>query len=99
MYYLTDKQQELKDEIRKFVDSEIIPQASSLDKQGIYPRDLIERISEAGRVLPRLSYFLKKYQGAWPQSALFSVLIFCPAVIRCFRLPAINSGRIGSYPQ
>ena len=48
MYYLTDKQQELKDEIRKFVDSEIIPQASSLDKQGIYPRDLIERISELG---------------------------------------------------
>lgn len=48
MYYLTERQQKLKKEIREFVDAEITPQVAELDRQGIYPRELVRKIAERG---------------------------------------------------
>ena len=48
MYYLTERQQKLKKEIREFVDAEITPQVAELDRQGIYPRELVRKIVERG---------------------------------------------------
>ena len=48
MFLLTEEQIRLRDEVRSFVDSEILPVASQLDATGEYPADLVRRIGELG---------------------------------------------------
>lgn len=48
MFMLTEAQLTLKREVRAFVDSEITPHTSELDRTGVYPRDIIRKISEHG---------------------------------------------------
>lgn len=48
MFMLTEAQLALKREVRAFVDSEITPHTSELDRTGVYPRDIIRKISEHG---------------------------------------------------
>ena len=48
MFMLTGAQQELRREIRAFVDSEIAPRAEELDRTGVYPREIVGKISERG---------------------------------------------------
>lgn len=48
MFMLTGAQQELRREIRAFVDSEIAPRAEELDRTGAYPREIVGKISERG---------------------------------------------------
>lgn len=48
MYLLTKEQEKLRSELREFVDSEVCPVASDLDKIGTFPRDLYLRIGQLG---------------------------------------------------
>ena len=48
MFMLTEAQLALKREVRAFVDSEITPHTSELDRTGVYPRDIIRKISAHG---------------------------------------------------
>lgn len=48
MFMLQEEQIRLKKEIREFVDNEIAPHTSELDRSGEFPQKILERISELG---------------------------------------------------
>lgn len=48
MFQLTDEQKKLRRELRSFVDREIMPRASAIDKSGEFPRDIFKRLGELG---------------------------------------------------
>ena len=45
---LTDVQQEIVSNVRRFVDKEIIPVASQLEKTDTYPTEIVEQMAEMG---------------------------------------------------
>lgn len=48
MSRLTDKQNEIKKQVRNFIDAEVRPRAIELDRTGEFPFDIIKRMSELG---------------------------------------------------
>ena len=108
MYYLTERQQKLKKEIREFVDAEITPQVAELDRQGIYPRELVRKIAEKGYCsLP----FPKELGGAGlgvTEAIIFLEeisrgmaslgLIYCAHILPCC-YTVRSSATSGSYRQ
>lgn len=48
MFQLTEKQKELRKELRSFVDQEILPYAEDYDRKGGFPRELFHKLGEAG---------------------------------------------------
>ena len=45
---LTDVQQEIVSNVRRFVDKEVIPVASQLEKTDTYPQDIVDKMAEMG---------------------------------------------------
>lgn len=48
MFYLNNEQLALRDEIREFVDNEISPVAVQLDRSGVYPAEIVNKIRNRG---------------------------------------------------
>ena len=54
MYMFNESQKALKDKVGSFVRKEVMPVAQELDKNGIFPTQLIKRCGELGFVAPEL---------------------------------------------
>ena len=48
MYILNERQEKLKNEVKAFVDREVIPAASEYDRSGVFPLPLVRRCGELG---------------------------------------------------
>lgn len=48
MFQLSERQRELRNELRSFVDKNIIPQAESLELSGGFPRGLFSQLGKEG---------------------------------------------------
>jgi alkylation response protein AidB-like acyl-CoA dehydrogenase len=58
---LTDEQQAIRDEVRRFAENEIIPVASEYDEEEKFPHDVMDKAAEAGLLGPSIPL---EYGGA-----------------------------------
>ena len=90
-FNLTSDQQFFKETIRSFVDKEIRPVASELEKSGTYPTEIVEKMVDLGwsgilipeeygglgLILYRWQYYLKNSpEDGWALQVLLGVTLF-----------------------